>query len=360
MRLGKSYVSCLRWKKGEYLALERLSSEARNHLMPLFDIAEIGFDFETRKESKSIDEHLSSFAKRVREKWGRDECFIDLRLISTSTLMANGEHPLTFIFNDLRLKGVNAIPVTGIKQDANFRNAVCGAIKSDDRGLCIRVSIEEATESNLLGKLENLIREINIKPENCDFILDLGAPPNFEPISGFANLIESVFINLPYLNNWRSLGMLGTSFPPSLSGVRSGISFLPRNEWLLYKELVKILKKSNMRIPTFGDYVINHPEVANIDPRFMKPKANVRYTLGESWLIARGENVRDSGEHKGLCKLVIKNRGFYGTSFSVADKYIDDCARGKVPTGNPTTWRWVGTNHHLEVVARDAANLAAS
>lgn len=359
MKTGKIYIPCLRWKQGEYLALERLSSEARNCIMPLFEVAEIGFDFETRKENKSIDKHLSLFAKRVKEKWGTEDCFVDLRLINTTTRMSNGEHPVTFTFNDLRLKGINATPVIGIKQDADYRSSVNKAIKLDNRGLCIRVNLEEVLETDFIKELEKLNYEINIKPENCDFILDLESPPNYEPITGFENLIRSIIKDLPHLNNWRSFGVIGTSFPSSLSGVKPGISFLPRNEWLLYKELVRNLRKTNIRIPIFGDYVINHPEVSNIDMRFMKPKANVRYTLSSSWLIARGANVRDYGEHKQLCNLIITDREFYGTSFSSADKYIFDCAQGNASTGNPTTWRWVGTNHHLEVVARDAANLAA-
>lgn len=360
--LGKSYVPCLRWKQGEYLALERLSPVARNHIIPLFEIAEIGFDFETHKESKSIDEHLRPFAKRVKEKWGTEECFVDLRLIRKTERMANGQHPVASIFNDLRLMGVNAIPVVGIKQDTNYRNAARSVINSDNRGLCIRVGLEEVTEGNFVENLKAVNDEINIKPENCDFILDLETPPNFEPINGFSGLVESIISELPNLYDWRSFGMIGTSFPSSLSGIKSGISLLPRNEWLLYKELFTSLQKSNIRIPTFGDYVINHPEVANIDMRFMKPKANVRYTLKDDWLIARGENVRDYGfgQHKDLCNLVVTHRGYYGTTFSVADKYIYDCAKGIASTGNLTTWRWVGTNHHLEVAARGAANLVAS
>ena len=87
MRPGKSYVPCLRWKRGEYLALERLTSLAHNNIMPLIEIAEVGFDFETRQESKSIDQHLSPVAKRVKGKWGTDECFVDIPFISSTEHM---------------------------------------------------------------------------------------------------------------------------------------------------------------------------------------------------------------------------------------------------------------------------------
>lgn len=361
MMVGKSYIPCLRWKQGEYLAIEHLSSTVRNLIIPLFEVSEIGFDFETGKDNKSIDEHLTPFAKKVKTKWGTFECFIDLRHINATERMMNGEDPISFVFNDLRSKYVNAIPVIGIGYASCYRNAIYDAIKLDKRGLCIRASLDEATAPNFIENLEKLNNEMHLSSQYCDFILDLGAP-NFEPITGFASLIESIIKDLPYLNSWRSFGIIGTSFPSSLSGIASGVTFLPRNEWLLYKELIQNLKKSGIRIPTFGDYVINHPEISNVDMRIMKPKANIRYALKDKWLIARGENVRDYGygQHRHLCKLVAADRRFYGPSFSDADAYINACAQGLAKTGNLTTWRWVGTNHHLEVVGRDAANLVAS
>jgi hypothetical protein len=358
MRDGRCYVPCIRWKQGEYLAIEHLSPVARNLILPLFEIAEIGFDFEKRKENKTVDEHLISFAKRVKEKWGTSECFVDLRHISQTARMATGEHPTTFVFKDLRSKGVSAIPVISIEQDVDNQKAVREIIRFDDRGLCIRVSLDEISQPEITELLEKQIYAINTAPKNCDFILDIDAPPNFEPLVGFAGLLKEVIKDLPHLNDWRAFAMIGTSFPSSLSGINSGISFLPRNEWLLYKELSKSLKQSNIRIPTFGDYVINHPDVLDIDMRFLKPKANIRYTLSDKWLIARGENVKDHGygQHRDLCNWIIRSHEFYGATFSDADQYIYNCAQGNVRPGNLTTWRRVGTNHHLEVVARDVAN----
>ncbi len=98
------YVPCLRWKQGEYQALKHLSAGARQSILPLIEVAEIGFDFEKQKQSKTIDEHLSPFAQRVSEKWGRDECLVDLRLVGASNRMLKGEDALTFVFDDLKLK----------------------------------------------------------------------------------------------------------------------------------------------------------------------------------------------------------------------------------------------------------------
>lgn len=369
MKSRKNYIPCLKWKQGEYQALLRLSSTTKDSILPIIEVAEFSvdepensFDHEEGKPPKTIDEHLSKFAKRVKEKWGTNECFVDLRHIEATSRLVDGQHPMSFIFDDLRSQGVKAIPVVGLEQDTQYRASAHEAIVVDNRGFCLRVSLQKASSPNLVEIVDNLLGEMGVGTDQCDFIFDLGAPENFEPLNVFAGILESIIKNIPYLNSWRSFGLIGTSFPSSLSGIKSGISFIPRNEWRLYKELIKNLKISNIRIPTFGDYVINHPKVSNMDMRFMKPKANVRYALSDSWLIARGENVRDYGygQHRELCNLILKSREYSGDSFSPADKYIYDCAKGTVPTGNLSTWRWVGTNHHLEIVTRDVANLAAS
>jgi hypothetical protein len=355
----KRYIPCLRWKQGEYQALMHLSPAARDSILPLIDVAEIGFDFEKREESKSVDEHLTPVAKRVREKWGTNECFVDLHLIGASQRMASGQHPVTFVFDDLRLKGIRAVPVTGINQDSQWQDAIQKAVDDGGRGFCFRINLEDAMKPTLGTVISDLLHKYGRQVEECDLIIDEEAP-NFEPLDGFVGLLEAIIINLPYLNRWRSFGVIGTSLPPSLSTLGSGLSIISRNEWLTYKYLIVRLKSTGIRIPSFGDYAINHPEVLTVDPRFMKTKANIRYTINDSWLIMRGRNVRDYSEHRELCSAIVKSKMYNGPDFSAGDKYIFDCAQGIASTGNPTTWRWVGTNHHLVSVAQDVANLAAS
>ncbi len=77
----KHYVPCLRWKLGEYQAVLDLRSSTRKSITPLIEVPEIGFDFERRTASKTIDNHLKPFPKRVRDKWGSRFCFVDGRHI---------------------------------------------------------------------------------------------------------------------------------------------------------------------------------------------------------------------------------------------------------------------------------------
>lgn len=355
------YVPCLRWKQGEYQALSRLSPSTKDVLKPLIEIPEIGYDFEKRSDSKTIDEHLAKLAHRIEANWGHRSCFVDIRLIESSERMETGQHPLAFVFNELRSKDALATPVIDLRQDSDCQNAISETVAMDKRGVCARINIEEAARSNFKDSLEGLLQKHNVGPGECDFVLDLRSP-NFDPIDGFVNLLTVLIEELPYLDVWRSFVLIGTSFPRSMAEVPRGLSIRPRKEWLLYTSLISSLKHSGTRIPTFGDYGISHPDVVKLDMRHIKPNASVRYTIDNAYLINKGLNVRDHkfDQYHKLCQNIVESKHYCGEAYSEGDKYIKRCAQGIASTGRLTTWRWVGTNHHLEKVAKDIANLSVS
>lgn len=58
------YIPCLRWKQGEHQAVLRLPNTIKNEFTPLIEIPELGWDFEEKKEKKTVDELLSDFAQK--------------------------------------------------------------------------------------------------------------------------------------------------------------------------------------------------------------------------------------------------------------------------------------------------------
>jgi hypothetical protein len=335
----------------------RLSSTAKEFIRPLIEVPEIGFDFETRTLVKSLDDHLTPFATRIRKNWQMRPCFVDLNLIDPSELMADGRHPVSFVFAELRSQKCMAIPVIGINRNRQYQQAVRQVVSQDNRGLCLRVSIEEAAKTNVNASIDTLLLKIGLDVTDCDLVIDLGAP-NFEPVDGLTTLVGGIVQDFPYLLNWRTFTIVGTSFPASMAEIKYGSGIVPRLEWLLYKQLFARLKKARVRLPSFGDYGINHTDVLQVDMRIVKPSATVRYTIDDAWLIVKGQNVRDNGfgQYRDLCKAVIKSGYFLGPSFSAGDEYIANCAAGSSKTGNLTTWRMVGTNHHLEKVVWDISS----
>ena len=357
----KHYVPCLRWKQGEYQAILRLFDNTKAFITPLIEVPEIGYDFETQKANKTIDDHLEPFVKRVMKKWGTKPCFVDISLVNPNERLSGDRHPLKFIFDELRDNKCRAIPVTSLNRDKAFRTVIKRITSTDNHGLSIRLNIEEATKPELNKSIDTILRSNDLKANQCDLVLDLGAP-NFEPVDSFAKLCVVIIKRIPKIDQWRSFIICGTSFPKSMGSIKRGTTIKHRFEWLLYKSIVKILSTDNVRLPTFGDYGINHPDVLPRDMRFVTPSATVRYTTQDSWLIVKGINVRKNGfeQYRDLCRNVISSSHYLGEDFSSGDKYIADCGKGQESTGNLTTWRWVGTNHHIEKVVDDIASFFES
>ena len=247
----RHYVPCLRWKQGEYKAVSLLSTAASDLVTPLIEVPEKGYDFETKSDKKTIEEHLAPFAQRVAKHWKKRTCFVDLRLIDAAERLKPAVHPVTHVFNELEAHGCAAIPVSGPTRDAHYHRAVMQSSARKKRGLALRLTIEEAAKPNLRGVVESLLGS-EIPPESCDLIVDLKAP-NYMPLAGFTKVISAIIARLPDLNRWRTFTLVGTSFPPHMGEIQSSLEIIPRNEWLLYKMLTASLTKVGTRIPAFGE-----------------------------------------------------------------------------------------------------------
>jgi hypothetical protein len=357
----RHYVPCIRWKQGEYQAILRLSDDTKDIITPLIEVPEIGFDFEEEQPKKSIDGHLKPFAKRVATKWKGRPCFVDLKLIKPSERMADGQHPVTFVFDDLRALRCVATPVTALDRDTQYQMAVKEVTSEDKYGVCVRLTIEEAVKSNVKSLIDMLLAQVGVNAANCDLVLDLGAP-SFEPLAGFAKLIVAATGKLPHLSRWRTFTLIGTSFPESMARIRQSPERVQRFEWQVYKLVVAALTQADMRLPTFGDYAINHPVVLDLDMRLVKPSATIRYTIDDEWLIIKGRNVRENGfeQYRDLCATLVALPQYAGRQFSYGDAYISRCSSGTESTGNLTIWRKVGSNHHFEKVVRDVSSFFVS
>jgi hypothetical protein len=344
--------------------VSQLPDTIKRVFTPIIEVPGKGYDFAAKKEKKTIDELLAPFAKRVHNNWGKLSCFVDLRLIKDTERMANGIHPVHFVFNELREMKCQAIPVTSLLRDAEYQQEIKTASDEDENGVCLRITIEQAWKSSLKTEIDTLLSTLEISYSDCDFILDLGAP-NFVPPEGLSMAIQQKVSKLPYLNDWRTFTLLGTSFPETMAVVKKGGEIVSRYEWKLYKMLVVDLKKAGLRLPTFGDYAINHPKELELDWRVVKPSATIRYTVDDGWYIVKGENVRDEKygkckQYRGLSKKVVNSQYYCDSEFSWGDNFVQECASGSGKTGNPTKWIQVGTNHHIVKVTQDIASFYAS
>jgi hypothetical protein len=354
-----SYVPILKGRLGEYGALQEMSPEAKMRVTPVIEVPPIPWDFAEDKPSKTIDRHLRDVGKRLEQAWGTESpIFVDLLWIAQAERMESGAHPLTHVFSTAREKGLQLIPVTGLLRENEYQAACRDIVSRDSRGICLRLQREDFDETqDLAEQVSVLLNDLGVSSSATDLILDLRALGPTEG-SSFAAAVPAFIRSIPRLADWRSFTLAATAFPENLIGLPPlEVSRIDRLEWILWRHLIS--RVGRLRLPAFGDYGIAHVQPSEVDPRLMRPSASIRYTTEDAWLILKGRNLRDHGyeQFHEVCRFLVRQPEFAGPEFSWGDRYIDGCANELVGTGNLTTWRKVGTSHHIATVTRQLANV---
>jgi hypothetical protein len=151
----------------------------------------------------------------------------------------------------------------------------------------------------------------------------------------------------------------------------NSVKLIERQEWAAWLSV-----KTNTtvkRIPTYADYGINHPDLADYNPLTMSMSPNIRYTDWAEYVIAKGkaqprkkwattpekEKIRaelaPSVQYPKLAAMIKAHAAWKGKAFSWGDGFIDKCSNKE--SGNPTVWRAVGMNHHIALVVQQIASL---
>lgn len=353
----RDYVPVLKWRQGEYQALLRLNAAHRKHVVPLIEVTPPEFDFAEGKVKKTLEAQLEPFARRLKAKWGTQPAFLDTSLLEPTTRLPGNVHPLNYLMDEARKVGGQLAPVTGLERDLAHYNAVEAAAMIDGFGIAVRCSLDEISDPGFPKALKDLGKSLACDLSEIDLIIDLAAK-NFDPLDDLADLIVGLLQSDPVYGAVRSLVLIGTSFPASMADIKGPSQTIPRMEWRLYKKVVEKLPE-DFEPPTFGDYAISSADIPKGDMRVLKPAASVRYTIDEAWLITKGSNVRDNGfaQFRERCGDVVTSGQAFPLGYSVGSDYIRGCHANTEKTGNLTTWRWVGTNHHITKVVDDLAKL---
>ncbi|MGZ8285051.1 MAG: beta family protein [Allosphingosinicella sp.] len=357
MQLPKPYVPLLRWRQGEYEALFRLGGPQKDAILPLIEILKPDYDFELRKPKRNLDEHLKLFGKRLGIKWNSRPALIDTGRLDPAARMADSRHPLGFLFDEARAAGAPLIPVTGLGRDAAYQASVGAIAATDGRGAALRCSLAEALDPDFDKQIEALLWRIGVHWTTFDIIIDLETPA-FDPMPQLVNIIIAALSGATILNACRSVTLLATSFPDTLANMAGPVQRFARHEWILFKAVVAALPLG-VRRPIFGDYGIAAIAFAEGDMRFMRGSPNIRYTIDDAWIIARakGSPPGSNQPYPALCGLVTGSGVYLGSHFSAGSEYIANCQTGAATRGNPTTWKWVATNHHITKVLDDLSKL---
>jgi Beta protein len=380
----RHYVSSLRAKQGEFLALRNLTTAQRENVTPLWEIQPIPgleprdeADLETDTEEGAeegvdddqgapaaphglitVDEYLKRMPVYLGRAWRDGDAFVDVALIHPAVRMADGSHPLEWLCNAAAAEKTKLIPVTGLDRTPEHNAAAVTVHNAQKSGIAIRLAIERVSDA---AELTALIGQLGLPPEELDLIVDLRVVT--PATSGLIALVLPLVLSQLCTGRvWRTFTLLGGSFPEALAPFGRGIIMQPRPEWALWYNLVAGTAERPARLPAFGDYAVQYPLHVTL-PDFAAAAAAIRYTGATQWYIFRGRPIVSRGnvvgygygQYKALAELCVATAPPYrGPAYSAGDKYIDECANGG-PTGNNTTWRSVGTNQHVAFAGASAA-----
>ena len=360
MTIGREqYVPILKWRQGEYQALLRLDDVIKDKLVPLIVIPPVEWDFEEQKLKKNVEEHIEPFAKRLRAKWHKRPPLIHVHDSLAEQTVGAGERVMDKVFTKLRSNKEKSYPVVRLSRSKEFRRSIADIHAQDQMGIGFRVDLNELSKPGFNDDASDLLSEISVESEFVDLVIDVGGPKSFQPYADLANAIAGLVGKIRDLDSYRSFAIAGSSYSAVTWMKRPG-GCASREEWMLYKQLIGVLRDGT-RIPAYGDYGIESPEFVTLDMRLIKPAAKLIYATSSGWEVQKGRSFRDDpSQMKDQCSCVVKSAYFKGEEYSKGDRYILACANGGASTGNLSTWKWVGMNHHMTQVVEDLANFHAS
>ena len=253
------------------------------------------------------------------------------------------------------------IPVTSLDRDPEYQMAAKDIIQTDKRGVVIRIEPQDIEDEQLESSIIKLMKTLNVKQTDTDLVIDLKEIQK-DQIGLLVRSVRDVIRTIPNPLDWRTLTLVATAFPQTMSGFDPNtISLTSRAEWQLWTTLLHNASKIP-RMPTFGDYTVVHPELLEIDPRIMQLGAKVKYTYDNDWIIVKGTSIKRDGsdQTRNLCKSLITLKQYRGPRFSWGDNYIQECADGTEGVGSQTTWVTVAVNHHITFVVKQLLSYIGS
>jgi len=334
------YVPILKGKAGEFRALQKLPSYIKDDIIPIIDLVP--------NKQKKIAAHVQSIIKYF-EKWDIQRLiYVDGYMLNDSVLLPTGIHPVQSVLTNLISKGYNVVPVLSDVVSFELKIILKDISLEIKKGIAIRIFVKTLEEVN--SNIEDILAFLQFKPDQIDLIIDLRSIIEADTHERI-NFVTRLFSTLIFLNHWRSITLSGGNFPIDFTELRADeVHSIQRKQWHVWRAFVM---NNPERIPAFSDYAISHPSLSELAGDQINASASIRYTHEENYYVYRGRGTRQHGYSQffDISETLINNSNhFYGIEHCEGDKFINRCGTFKDNTGNLTTWRWVGTVHHITVV----------
>ncbi len=337
------YVPILKGRRGEMDALGKVRMRTRRAMVPLVEVTPRDESEDVAAITRICDQTVERLARAYGHPLMLDGGHFDLRQD-----LGGGVGVVGLLAERARAAGLVAQPVLRLDDPDTARRDAGAAHAVDDRGLTVRLIGEDLEEDpdDLDAALQDLLGDTGTGRERVDLLLDLGPVEGDVAVRGGARLVLSLLRTLPEVTDWRTVTVAAGAFPVDLSQFTPNtIGERPRYDAQLFDQ---VRRRRLPRQPDYGDYAVAHPTLT-LGGAY-SPPPQLRYTASEHWLVLKGHK-RDPLAHRQfhqICERIAAHPEFAGTPVGWADEKI--ARHSSEGPGNGTTWRTVGTAHHLDYV----------
>ncbi len=340
------YVPLLKGKQGELDALVDTSITTQATTIPLIEVVPGSGQSDDPLEIRA---DCSKLIERLGKRWS-GRVMLDGGLLDQDVALDAADHGVVyFLAEEARRWTMTAQPVLRLGDPHRVFLDVATVCAEDGNGLTIRLTNDELDEEPevLDTELESAVSLIGLAYEDVDLLIDLSEVQGEPAVAGAARIVLPLLRGLTSIDRWRSVTVASGSFPIDLSTFTAWVvGERPRDDAKLYD---RVTTRWHGRRLDYGDYAVAHPVLGTGAP--YAPPPQLRYTASSSWIVLKGRRTdpRANNQFYDICDVVAAHPEYAGAGLGVADARIAN-SRAEGP-GNGTTWRRIGTAHHLDYVA---------
>lgn len=345
------YVPVLKGRQGEFAALASIQPSTRQRTLPMVEIVPGPAD-----EPVALKSVIDRTAKKLQQAWAGHRLLLDAGLLATEVKVQDGLGAVGYAVTKAISEGVSATPVVRLNDEPQAHHDA-GAVHSENTsGIAVRLNAEDLDEDSedIDAALTDLLRGLGAGRAEVDLVLDLGVVNGDLSVRAGSRIVADALRGLTAAVEWRQVIVTAGAFPADLSAFsRWTIGEPIRYDAALYDHLQQ--RKRLDRMPIFGDYAVAHPLLAT-GPAF-PPAPQLRYTVADRWLTLKGSRNDPRGHEQfyEVCETIARHPEFAGAALGSADARIADPRRHG--PGNASTWREIGTTHHLDYVVQRLTTL---
>ena len=351
------YVPTLRLKQGEYRGLQRLAPDVADKIVPRLVVPPPKERDPEKHRLLTKDEIVHETGRRIADHWKMRDAFLDVRFLFAEFGEPECVEWLPRMFDVARKAHAQPIPVMGLADALGPRAAAFRLALATEAATKVAIRVESGEiDRDLGGRLAAAVSALGLTPEGCAVLADF-SDADFSDALAVAGIAQAALEDLQGIGRWRHVVFQGTNYPEVNPAESDGDAVVPRNEWLAWKEAIKLDRASPEHL-VFGDNGADCAKFEFKEPSGGIPIRHYRYTTSDSWLVVRGSaEGQAEAVMRGVCERILRSGKFAGRGFSSADDYIFKTAKGWDGPGNGSTWREINTTHHITRVVRDIGGI---